>query len=217
VSITSTIVDPVLNLNGLPAYALVAALAFAEAAAFVGFVLPGETAVILGGVLAYRHSVSLTLMIVVVVLAAILGDTVGYEVGKRYGKRVLGLSVFDRHRGAIDNASERLRTRGGITVFLARFTAFLRAVMPGLAGTAKMPYRRFLVWNAAGGILWGTGFTLLGYLAGASYTKIESYAGKFSDVILGLVVVALIVWFVHRRRAEREPVAADSTGETPGR
>ena len=140
-SISSSIIDPLLNLHGIAAYSLVGGLAFAEAAAFVGFVLPGETAVILGGVLAYRHAVSLPVMMVVVVLAAIVGDTVGYEVGKRYGQRVLALSVFDRHRTAIDGARDKLLALGGRAVFLARFSAFLRAVVPGLAGTVNMPYR----------------------------------------------------------------------------
>ena len=209
-SISSAIIDPLLNLHGVAAYSLVAGLAFAEAAAFVGFVLPGETAVILGGVLAYRHSVSLPVMVTVVVLAAIAGDTVGYEVGKRYGQRVLALSVFDRHRVALDGARERLLALGGRAVFLARFSAFLRAVVPGLAGTVNMPYRRFLAWNAAGGLLWGIGFTMLGYLGGASYKRIESYAGTFSTVVLAVVAitaVGLVVRHRHRARDAAEPSA----------
>ena len=154
-SITSLIVDPLLTLHGAPAYALVAALVFAEAALFVGFVLPGETAVILGGVLAYQHSVSLSLMAGIVVLAAVLGDTVGFEMGRRYGDRILGLRIFAKHQAALDSCRARLVRVGGRAAFLARFTAFLRAVMPGLAGTVGMPYRRFLAWNAAGGLIWG--------------------------------------------------------------
>lgn len=204
-SISSAIIDPLLNLHGIAAYSLVAGLAFAEAAAFVGFVLPGETAVILGGVLAYRHAVSLPVMMAVVVIAAILGDTVGYEVGKHYGQRVLALSVFDRHRSAIDSARAKLLALGGRAVFLARFSAFLRAVVPGLAGTVNMPYRRFLAWNAAGGLLWGIAFTMLGYLGGASYKKIESYAGTFSTVVLAVVVLTAIGLFVRYRHGTRDP------------
>jgi membrane-associated protein len=212
-SITSAIIDPLLNLHGVAAYSLVGVLAFAEAAAFVGFVLPGETAVILGGVLAYRHSVSLAVMVLVVVVAAVGGDSVGYEIGKRYGQRLLGLSIFDRHQGAIESGRQRLSTRGGSAVFLGRFTAFLRAVMPGMAGAARMPYRKFLAWNAAGGIIWGIGFTMLGYAAGASYKTIESYAGKLSDVILGVLVVVAIVLVIRHRRRERDPVPAAAAGE----
>ena len=201
-SITSVIIDPLLNLHGVAAYTLVGALAFAEAAAFVGFVLPGETAVILGGVLAYRHSASLSVMITVVILAAVLGDSVGYEVGKRYGHRLLALPVLASRSQVIDKARERLRRNGGSVVLLSRFTAFLRAVMPGLAGTAHMPYRKFLAWNAAGGVIWGAGFTSLGYLAGASYSRIEKYAGYLSYVVLGLIAAAVFGWIVHRHRSE---------------
>ncbi|MCW2541016.1 MAG: hypothetical protein JWN95_2741 [Frankiales bacterium] len=202
-SITSAIIDPLLNFRGVPAYSVVSGLAFAEAAIFVGFVLPGETAVILGGVLAYRHSVSLTLIMILVVVAAIAGDSVGYEVGRHYGERLLRLKVFAKHHEAIDTGRQKLRESGGKAVFLARFTAFLRAVMPGMAGTAKMPYRKFLAFNAAGGIVWGVGFTLLGYLAGASYKRIENYAGRFSEAILALVVIAIIVLVVRHRIRER--------------
>ncbi len=204
-SITSVIIDPLLNLHGAAAYSLVAALAFAEAAAFVGFVLPGETAVILGGVLAYRHSVSLTIMAAIVVAAAVAGDSVGYEIGRRYGHRLLALPIFDRYQQAIDSGRESLRTRGGRAVFIGRFTAFLRAIMPGMAGTARMPYRKFLAWNAAGGLVWGLGYTLLGYLAGASYKTLETYAGRFSEIILAAVLLAILVWAIRRRRHDRDP------------
>ena len=202
-SITNLIIDPLLNLHGTAAYALVGALTFAEAAVFTGFVLPGESAVILGGVLAYRHSVSLTLMTVLVVLAAVLGDTVGYEVGKRYGERLLGLPIFTKHQTTLDAARARLVRVGGRAVFLARFTAFLRAVMPGLAGTVRMPYRRLLAWNAAGGLIWGVSYTMLGYFAGASYRQIENYAGKFSELILVVIALTALTWFLHSRRQLR--------------
>jgi len=201
-SLTSTIVDPVLNFSGLPAYGLVGGLAFAEAALFFGFLLPGETAVILGGVLAYRHSVSLAVMAMVVVAAAIIGDSVGYEVGKRYGSRVLGTRVFVKHQEAIAHGQHFLRSSGGRAVFLGRFTAFLRAVMPGMAGASQMPYRRFLLFNALGGITWGLGFTVLGYLAGASYHKLENYAGKVSQAILIVVIVGVVVLAVRRHRGK---------------
>ena len=199
--LVSDTVDKILLLDSGYAYTLVGFLAFAEAAIFVGFVLPGETAVILGGVLAYRHSVSLAAMIVIVIAAAILGDTVGYEVGKRYGRRILRLPILAKHEEALEIGWTRLRERGGKAVFLGRFTAFLRAVMPGLAGTAGMPYLTFLKWNAAGGIIWGAGFTLLGFAAGASYTKLEGYAGRAGQVVLVLVLLLAAIWYVRHRRA----------------
>lgn len=203
VSVVSSIVDEVLKLHGFPAYALVGGLAFSEAALFVGFVLPGETAVILGGVLANQGRVSLTAMILVVVIAAIVGDSVGYEVGRHFGERLLRSRIFANRQGGLEKGKETLRRNGGRAVFLGRFTAFLRAVMPGLAGTARMPYRRFLAFNAAGGIVWGAGFTLLGYAAGASYHQVQHYAGRASEAVLAVAVVVVIVLVVRHRRRER--------------
>jgi membrane-associated protein len=204
-SIISSIVDEILKLHGLAAYSLVGGLAFAEAALFVGFVLPGETAVLLGGVLANQHRVSLPVIAAVAVLAAIIGDSVGYEVGRHFGTRLLDSRIFERRRAALERGQQALRDKGGRAVFVARFTAFLRAVMPGLAGTVRMPYRRFLAFNAAGGLIWATGFTLLGYLVGASYHTVENIAGRASEAILAVVALAVIVFVIRRRRRERDP------------
>ena len=203
--IINSIVNEILKLHGLAAYGLVGGLAFAEAALFVGFVLPGETAVLIGGVLANQHRVSLPIMIAVAVVAAIVGDSVGYEVGRHFGTRLLGSRVFARHRSGLERGQQLLRDKGGRAVFLARFTAFLRAVMPALAGSARMPYRRFLAFNAAGGLIWAVGFTLLGYLVGAGYRAVENIAGTAGEVILAVVVVAVIVFVIRRRRHERDP------------
>jgi membrane-associated protein len=204
-SIISSVVDEILKLHGIAAYALVGSLAFGEAALFAGFVLPGETAVLLGGVLASQHRVSLAVIAAVAVLAAIVGDSVGYEVGRHFGTRLLATKLFDRRRSGLERGRQALRDNGGRAVFLARFTAFLRAVMPGLAGTARMPYRRFLVFNAAGGLVWAAGFTLIGYFVGASYRAVEKVAGWAGYVILAIVALAVIIFVIRRRRRERDP------------
>jgi membrane protein DedA with SNARE-associated domain len=201
-SLVSSVVDTVLKLHGAAAYALVGGLAFAEAALFVGFVLPGETAVLLGGVLANEHRVSLVVIATVAVLAAIIGDSVGYEIGRRFGTRLLNSRVFANRREGLEKGQAALLRHGGKAVFLARFTAFLRAVMPGLAGTAGMPYRRFLAYNAAGGLIWAVSFTMLGYLAGASYRQVENIAGRAGQLILVVVVMAIVGFAVVRRRRE---------------
>jgi membrane protein DedA with SNARE-associated domain len=87
-------------------------------------------------------------------------------------------------------------------VLVGRFTAFLRAVTPALAGLSRMPYRTFLLYNAAGAVVWGTGATLLGYFAGASYQRVEQAVGRGSAGLLVLILVAgAVVW--HRRRRTR--------------
>jgi membrane-associated protein len=198
------------HLLGVPpavAYLLIGVLVFAEAAFFVGFVLPGETAVVLGGVLASSGRLSLVRLMVLVVAAAVVGDTVGYEVGKHAGARGLRSRLLRRHRNRLDGARDFLRRRGGAAVFLARFTAFFRAVMPALAGLSDMPYRRFLAFNATGGLVWGVGVTLLGFFAGASYRTVEAALGRGSAILLGVLLVGgLYGWHRHRRARQHDTV-----------
>ena len=195
------LVEHLLNVPGGLVYALVGLLVFAEDALFVGFVVPGETAAVLGGVDASRGHVRLWAVILLVVAAAIVGDSVGYEVGRRFGPRILRARILATRQRRLADARDLLARRGGSAVFLGRFVAFLRAVMPALAGTAGMPYRRFLAFNAAGGLAWGTGFVLLGYLAGNSYQAVEKTAGRGAGVaVAALALTALVVWRVRRHR-----------------
>lgn len=200
----SHLLDGILGLHPALILTVAALLVFAEDAIFIGFVVPGETAAVLAGVGAGIGHVPLPLAIVVVVLAAIIGDSVGYEVGRLFfGPRVLNSRLLAPHRAQVFRAQDFLRRRGGLAVFLGRFTAFFRAMMPALAGAAEMPYRRFLLWNATGGIVWGTGFVLLGFAAGASYHQVEKQVGRGVAVVLALIVVsALVVWRVRRARAD---------------
>ncbi len=200
---------------------VVGALVFGEAAVFLGFVLPGETAVLLGGFLASTGRLSVVLLAVVVVVAAIVGDSVGYEVGKRFGPRLLQTRLLRRHAHRIDSARAFLDGRGASAVFVGRFTAFLRAVTPGLAGLSGMRYRRFLVFNAAGGLAWGVGCTVAGYLAGSSYQSVARHLGQGGAAAAALlVVVVLVVWRVRRRRhrpdARPEPDQLETAGHEPG-
>jgi len=193
--------DWLLGLHGLPVYGLVGLLVFAEDALFVGFVIPGETAAVLAGVAASLGHASLPAMFAIVIGAAILGDTVGYEVGRHLGSRVLQTGPLQRRRERLDRARDMLARRGGSAVFLGRFVAFFRATMPALAGTAGMRYRKFLAFNAAGGILWGTACVLIGYLAGTSYARIAQTFGRATALVaVAIVVIALVVWRLRKRR-----------------
>ena len=206
------VVEGILNISPALAFTIVACLVFAEDAIFVGFVIPGETAAVLGGVISSRGEVPLWGMAAVVVAAAIAGDTVGYEIGKHVGPRLLDIRIMKRRRRGLAKAQAFLRRRGGSAVFLGRFVAFFRAVMPALAGASRMHYPRFLAFNAAGGLVWGTGFVLLGFFAGNSYDAVAKAAGQdITAVIVVLGIAGLIVWHLRRsRRARREPEPAAS-------
>ncbi|MBX6749822.1 MAG: DedA family protein [Micromonosporaceae bacterium] len=185
-------------------YVTVALIVFAEDALLIGFLLPGETAAILGGVTANVGHTDLGTMTGVVVVAAIVGDSVGYEIGRRYGVRLLSTRALQRRRERVDRARAYLARRGGPAVLLSRFVAFLRATMPFLAGTAHMRYRTFLVYNAAGGLLWGIASVVLGYATGAAYRTAAARFGEITTVVVvAIAVVAFIVFRIRRHHRVR--------------
>ena len=203
-----------LHFRGPPAYALVGFLAFAEAALMVGFFIPGETAVVIGGVLAGLHQVNLGVMITVVVVCAIVGDSVGFEVGRHAGPWLLERRPL-RGNVAVGRTMDMLERYGGPAVFLGRFVAFARAIIPALAGMSGLRYRVFLLYNAMGGLVWGVGYTLLGFVVGLSFQRILSRVGLWSVAVVGaLVVAAIAVRLVQKRRERRRPVPGrDDPGE----
>lgn len=191
----------ILDIAPIWIYLTVFLLVFVEDAIFVGFVVPGETAAVLGGVAASQHHTELWATIVLVIAAAISGDSVGYEVGRHFGTRLLAAHFLDRYRGRLDRAQDFLARRGGWAVFLGRFTAFFRAVMPALVGTSRMAYPRFLAYNAAGGAIWGATFVAIGYVAGNSYEKVAKTVGRdMGIVVVVIVVIAVVVWKVRESR-----------------
>ncbi|MEV8150705.1 DedA family protein [Arthrobacter sp. NPDC080073] len=198
------LLDGLLNTSPLVIACIVFALVFAEDAIFVGFVIPGETAAVVGGVIASRGLFELWAMIAIVVTAAIIGDTVGYEIGKHFGPRVMALKILDKRRAQLQKAEDFLKDKGGVAVLLGRFTAFFRAVMPALAGLSRMPYRRFAFWNFSGGIIWGSLFVTLGFVAGNSYEEVARVAGRGAAGVVAVIVVAiLVVWQVRKHRAKK--------------
>ncbi|MBC6458295.1 DedA family protein [Actinomadura sp. HBU206391] len=194
--------------QGLPSpliYSIVAALVFAEAALFFGFVFPGETAIIVGGVLASQGRLSMPLLLIIVVISAIVGDSVGYEIGRKFGPRLLETRAMRKHRSKVGKAQELIRRRGAFAVFIGRFTALLRALMPALAGSARVPYRKFLLFNAIGGLTWGVGFTLGGFFLGTAFEHTAQLLGRgLAAAAAVLAIAAAVIWSVRRHR--REPV-----------
>lgn len=199
----NAIIDSLLSAPTWTVLVLVGLIVFVEDALFVGFVIPGETAAIIGGVAASLGHVPLPAVLAVVIAAAIIGDSVGYEVGRKFGPRILALKMLEKRRARLDDAQDFLKRRGGSAVFLGRWVAFFRAVMPALAGVARMPYPKFLAFNAAGGIVWGAVVVVAGYLAGQSYAKVEAVMGKGAALVVGgIVIIAIVVWQVRKHRAE---------------
>ena len=212
--------ESLLEFSGLAAYIGVGLLAMAESGLFVGILVPGETAMILGGVLVSQGHAELGWMLVAASAGAITGDSISYELGRRFGPR-LTTTRLGRRIGAEnwERARRYTRARGGRAVFFGRFVGVLRALVPAVAGWAGMRYRSFLSFNVAGGIVWATGTLLLGVVAGRSWHVVERWVGRTSLIAAAVVLLAVIAlvarWTRSQHRKSREPPkAADAPNRT---
>jgi membrane protein DedA with SNARE-associated domain len=166
----------------------------------MGVPVPGETALITGGILASRGHLDLAGVIAFAAAGAIVGDNIGFVLGRRLGRRVLlAPGPFEHHRRRIVEVGEPFfRRHGGKAVFLGRWVTALRITSAWLAGINRMPWPSFLFWNALGGIAWATSFGLLAYSLGQGAERIVHVMG-----IGGLIAVAVAIvvgWLVVRRR-----------------
>ena len=188
----------VLNNLQVPLFIILITLSFAEAAAFVGFVLPGETSLLIGGVLAHSKVWPLWLFILCAIIGAIAGDSVGYEVGKHFGPRIkvsgFGKLIGEKRWMIAEHIFSKYHARA---IFFGRAQALLRALVPALAGMHRVPYKTFLKWNAAGGIIFSTLVIVLGYEFSNSLPVLEKYL-KFWAVFF-LIFILSIITFLKRK------------------
>jgi undecaprenyl-diphosphatase len=216
------IVTTLLGLHGPAVYATITALVFLEAAAFIGLVVPGETALLVGGVLAARGNLSPALLLPLVALAAVAGDSVGYAIGRRFGPPIES-SRAGQWIGADRWARvhDYVKHRGAWAVVLGRWVGIMRALVPAVAGMTQMPYRRFLAANVAGGLTWVALVTALGYLAGGAIPTAQAILGRLSlagtAVLILLVALAVIETRRHRTRHATTPSTPPTApAGTPG-
>jgi membrane protein DedA with SNARE-associated domain/membrane-associated phospholipid phosphatase len=195
-----------LRLLGQWGYLVIFLLAFLESSAFLGLLVPGEIAVITAGFLASKGYLRIGDCLLVVAAGALLGDSAGYFLGK-----LVGRGYFERHRRLlllrerhVRKAEEYFRRHGGKTVLLGRFINVLRTLAPFAAGMSRMPYRRFLPYNAAGGIMWSLTFTLLGYFFGHSWRLIEKWSGRAGAFVFFLVLLVVAFAYLYKAISRRE-------------
>jgi membrane protein DedA with SNARE-associated domain len=199
------------------AYAIVFLITTLESSAFLGLLAPGESVVLFAGFLAEREIMNLRVLIPLVAVGAILGDTIGYEIGRHLGRPWLirhGRKVGVRPKH-LERAQAFFEKHGPKAVFFGRWVGFARALVPFIAGSTRMRYRTFLLYNAMAAVSWTVGTLLIGYFAGASWRVVEKWIGR-SGLIIGAlgaaIVIGLILW---RRKKHAEEEAAES-GHKPG-
>ena len=200
----NTIINHLLVFTGWSALLVVFVLPALESSVFLGFVVPGETAVVVGGFLAYEHRVSFPGVLAAAILGAVAGDSIGFQVGARWGDALLGRLpkrlVRPEH---VLQGKQMINRLGGRAVFAGRWVSVLRALVPGLCGTSGMRYRTFLLWNALGGVAWATAYTLVGLLAGSAWQRVEHYTSVAGYGLFGAAVLLVAAVLLTGRRRQR--------------
>lgn len=213
--------DPEVIISAAGPWALlvVCFIIFAETGLLVGFLLPGDTLLIIAGLLTHTSNVfgvNIWIVSLLIALAAFVGGEVGYLIGHKGGP-----AVFERKESGLFSRRNVERTNafftkyGGITVILARFVPIVRTFAPVAAGVGHMPWKRYSLYNFIGAMLWGFGLTMIGYLI-AFIPFVRDIVTEYIDVIL-LVAVAgtaiFVIWhyFAEKRKVRRE-AAAGSDG-----
>jgi len=185
-------------------YIVVGLLAFLETGAFLGFVAPGETAVIVGGLVAGQGEISLLALIAIVWACCVAGDVTSYELGRRLGRGWLlrhgeRLKITEER---LDQVEGFLEKRGAVMIIVGRFLGFVRPLMPFICGASKMPLRRFLPYDVLAAGLWSITFCVLGFVFWRSIDRLTTYVsrGLFAFGTL-VVLVGGIVTLIHLRRS----------------
>jgi membrane-associated protein len=186
-------------------YPAVGALIFLETTAFVGFVIHGELVLLVGGVAAERGDASLVLIVALAAVAAVAGDVASFLLGRRLGRPFIEL-----HGARVRFGPDRLARvdaffarHGGKAVVLGRFTGFLRATLPFVAGSSGMALRRLIAFSALSALLWTAAFTLIGYAFSESVATAGDTATRDALVAVVLVTVAFVMRSLHRDRLRR--------------
>src|SRR5215208_6088334 len=193
-----------LSLSGWAALAFLFLLPALEAPAFLGLVLPGELALILGGVLAHQDHIPLAGALAVGVAGALAGDSAGYWIGRHWGPRLLTSGLGRRVGPARLHKVEGLLLRGGgWGLVVGRGTVGARVVLPGLAGMLGLRYRTFAAWTGVAATVWAVAHVLLGYVAGAGWRHVHQLTGRIGLGLALTVVVGLAVTWLLRRPARR--------------
>jgi membrane protein DedA with SNARE-associated domain len=183
-------------------YALVGGLAFLETGAFVGLIAPGETAIVLGGVVAAQGEINLVAVLLIAWVAAALGDIASFVLGARLGRRFihrhgprLGMTA-----PRVDRVERFYARHGAKAILVGRFVGVIRAVSPFLAGSSGLRFRVVLPWSLLGTLVWASAFTLVGYAFSESFSQA---AGALTHGAFALALVAAVLLAVraHRRAA----------------
>jgi membrane-associated protein len=174
---------------------------FLESGIIFGFFLPGDSLLFAAGLLASQGNLNIAAVIALAVAGAILGNNAGYASGRKWGGGLFNKpDSFFFSKKRISQAHEFFEKEGGKSLVLARFIPAARTLIPIIAGTAKMNYRRFFIFNAAGGAIWGISLPVLGYTLGKKIPNIDKY---IMPIIGLIIIVSALPLLYHYFKAKR--------------
>lgn len=204
------LLQPLLELSPFTVYLLIGLLCWSEGAFFLGFVTPGELAVVTGGILASRGHVEMDILLAVIVSATIAGNATGFYVGNRWGEAMLGWAPLQRFFGpSIRKTQDFMYRRGEWAIVLSRVSTPTRIIVPFLAGASRVRYRRFVLLDVPASLVWALVYATLGYVLGASWDVIRELSGNAALLVLILFLLAVIIrWVAARVAANRRRVQA---------
>jgi membrane-associated protein len=189
--------DPNQLIEGFGAFALlgICIIVFSETGLLVGFLLPGDTLLIISGVLTFTGVIGFDIwwVCLAISVAAFLGGEVGYLIGHKAGPR-----IFERKETGLFSVENVKRTNaffdrfGGLAVILARFVPIVRTFAPVAAGVGHMNYKKYSLYNAIGAVIWGTGLTFAGFLLGY-IPPVKDFVVEYIDLILLAAVVGTLI------------------------
>src|SRR6267143_168269 len=181
---------------------LICTIVFIETGFFVGFFLPGDSLLVTAGILSAGSVIPLRWLLIPVMLCVFVGDQIGYWLGRSAGAALYRRkdSLFFR-RSHLQRAHDFYEKYGGRAVILARFIPIVRTFCPPVAGAAKMPYARYLLFDICGGILWVGTMILGGYALGSSVPNIGERIHYVIAVVIVLSVLPAVISILRARRA----------------
>jgi len=185
---------------GALAYAILFIIIFAETGLVFTPFLPGDSLLFAAGTFAAIDSFNITILLILLLIAAVSGDSVNYWLGRFLGQKVINNRLIPINQEHIDKTSRFYEKYGAKTIFLARFVPIIRTFAPFVAGLGKMDYRKFICYNISGGLVWVFGFTLLGYFFG----NLPSVKENFSLVIIVIIIISVIPIFTELIKARRQ-------------
>lgn len=209
------IIDWLTTKGLLLTYAGLIFIVFAETGLAVGFFLPGDSLLVVAGLVARAGRLNVAVLLFSLFVAAVVGDAVGYYSGLKLGPR-----LFTRKKSWLFRPSHLQKAQafydkyGGKTIIMARFVPIVRTFAPIVAGAARMPYRRFVVYNMVGGLLWVFSMILAGYFLGtvvenALGIRLEDHIEKVVIVVVALSLLPPVIEYLKSRR-EKKQHAADA-------